>query len=171
MFTGDGAGKTTNALGLALRSLGHGHRVVIIQFMKWWKETGENKYQWNKENINSHWKYLLIQLGRKNWHGLNKLTDEDKALTRMGLEMSKILLSSINPPNLLVLDEINLAVSSGLINEDEVLNCLKNVPTKTNIVLTGRNATKGLLDRADFVNIITCVKMPKKMVCSEGIQY
>ena len=51
LYTGEGAGKTTNALGLALRCLGHGYKVVIIQFLKWWKKTGEYKFRKNFLNI------------------------------------------------------------------------------------------------------------------------
>jgi cob(I)alamin adenosyltransferase len=171
LWTGEGGGKTTNALGLALRSLGHGHRVVIIQFMKWWANTGECLFQWNKENMLNHYKYLLIQVGRKGWHGLEKLNEEDIELAHKGLEMVKIVLTAPNPPNLLVLDEINLAVSSGLLTDSEVLEVLKVIPKKTNIVMTGRNAPETFISRVDFVNVITCTKMPKELVSEEGIQW
>ena len=169
LYTGDGAGKTTNALGLALRSMGHCHKVVILQFMKWYQETGEYQFQFLDWKIKEY--YTLIQLGRQGWHGLGNLKDYDKELAHKGLELAKIVLTSENPPNLLVLDEINLAVSSGLLTNEEVLEVLKFIPKETNIVMTGRNAPKDLLDRADFINVITCTKMPKDMVCDEGIQY
>jgi len=73
LYTGTGAGKTTNALGLALRSVGHGHKVVIIQFMKWWKKTGEYKI---KKKLYPH--YEIYQFGRKGWIGLKKLEEKDK---------------------------------------------------------------------------------------------
>jgi cob(I)alamin adenosyltransferase len=170
LYTGDGAGKTTNALGLALRSLGHEHKVIMLQFMKWYQETGEYQFQWLLDwKMKEH--YTLIQLGRQGWHGLGNLKEIDMDLAHKGLELAKIVLTSENPPNLLILDEINLAVSSGLLTDDEVLEVLKFIPKETNIVMTGRNATERLINRADFVNVITCTKMPTSLVCDEGIQY
>jgi len=175
LWTGEGGGKTTNALGLALRALGHNQKVVVIQFLKWWKETGEYKFK--------HPNYTIIQFGREGWHGFDNLTEEDKELAFHGLARAsaetwrhaRIFLSeeTINcrAPHLLILDEINLAVHLGLLSEKYVIDFLDSVPEKTTIIMTGRYATQALIDRADFVNEIVEIKSSKEMVCTRGIQY
>lgn len=165
LYTGTGAGKTTNALGLALRSIGHKHKVVIIQFMKWWKKTGEYKI---KKKLSPY--YGIYQFGRKGWIGLKKLKKEDKKLAQKGLRFAKKIVKE-KKPHLLILDEINLALHCKLLNINEVLEFLDNTPKKTNVVLTGRYAPKKLIKKADFVNIIEDVKHPKKIPSTKGIQY
>lgn len=164
LYTGTGAGKTTNALGLALRSIGHKHKVIIIQFLKWWKNTGEYKF---KDILPEY--YEIYQFGRKGWIGLENLTEEDKELTKKGLEFAKKCLEK--KPNLLVLDEINLAIHCKMIDVKEVLEFLDKVPKETTVVLTGRNAPQELIDRADFVNEIIDKKHPEEIPSEKGIQY
>ncbi len=165
LYTGTGGGKTTNALGLALRSVGHGHKVVIIQFMKWWKNIGEYKIRKKLEPY-----YEIYQFGRKGWIGLSNLEEEDKKLAKRGLEFAKEIVKE-SKPHLLVLDEINLAVHCKLLDSSEVLDLLDNIPKKTDVVLTGRHAPKELMDRADFVNEVRDIKHPKKIPTTRGIQY
>jgi len=76
LYTGTGAGKTTNALGLALRSVGHKHKVVIIQFLKWWKKTGEYKI---RNRLKPY--YEIYQFGRPGWF---KVKDGDKKVYKFG---------------------------------------------------------------------------------------
>ena len=166
LYSGNGGGKSTSALGLALRSIGHGHNVLVIQFMKWYQETGEYKFK--------HPNYKIIQCGREGWHGVDNLNIEDKSLAEQGLFHAGVHVDLIKNLRLVVLDEVNLAVHYGLLTEDSVFrfldyaqNHLKNI----NIIMTGRHASDKLMDRADFVNIITSVKSPKEMVCQEGVQY
>jgi len=165
LYTGTGGGKTTNALGLALRSVGHGHKVVIIQFMKWWKNTGEYKIRKKLEPY-----YEIYQFGRKDWIGLSNLEEEDKTLAKRGLEFAKKIVKE-RKPHLLVLDEINLAVHCKLLDFSEVLDLLDNIPKKTDVVLTGRHAPKELMDRADFVNEVKDIKHPREIPITKGIQY
>ncbi len=165
LYTGTGGGKTTNALGLALRSVGHGHKVVIIQFMKWWKNTGEYKIRKKLEPY-----YEIYQFGRKGWIGLSNLEEEDKTLAKRGLEFTKKIVKE-RKPHLLVLDEINLAVHCKLLDFSEVIDLLDNIPKKTDVVLTGRHAPKELMDRADFVNEVRDIKHPKEIPTTKGIQY
>jgi len=182
LFTGEGAGKTTNALGLALRSLGHRHKVVIIQFMKWWKNTGEYKIQ---KKLKPY--YKVYQFGAPGWLKIDskkKKTEKfgktefktrkaekiDRKYALNGLEKAgEIMLKE--KPNLLVLDEINLAVHSKLLTIKEVLDFLKKVTKKTTIVMTGRYAPKALVKRADFVDVINVIKHPKHIPAQKGIQY
>jgi len=164
LYTGEGAGKTTNALGLALRCLGHSYRVVIIQFMKWWKNTGEYKFKRNMPE-----KYEIYQFGRKGWIGLKNLTDKDRQLCQKALSMAKE--KAKEKPRLLVLDEVNLALDCKLLDVNEVVDFLKTVPKETNVVLTGRRAPRQLVEFADFVNEIIDVKHPDRVPTTKGIQY
>lgn len=164
LYTGTGAGKTTNALGLALRSIGHGHKVIVIQFMKWWKKTGEYKFMRMMPRY-----YEIHQFGREGWVGLKNLTEEDKRLAEKGLKFAEKCLKK--KPNLLVLDEINLAIYCKLLSARDVLRLLKRIPKNTDVVLTGRYAPKELVKRADFVNVIKDMKHPKKIPATKGIQY
>src|SRR3989338_7414079 len=168
LFTGEGAGKTTNALGLALRSVGHGNKVVIIQFLKWWKETGEYKIA---DVLKPY--YEIYQFGREGWIGLSNLTEEDKKLCRDGLKFAKEIVE-IKKPNLLILDEINLALYCKLLSVEEVINFLNeinNISKNTDVVLTGRYAPEALIDRVDFVNEVIDVKHPDKIPSTKGIQW
>jgi len=165
LYTGTGAGKTTNALGLALRSVGHKHKVVIIQFLKWWKNTGEYKI---RKMLAPY--YEIYQFGRKGWHGLSNLGEEDKKLAREALKFAEKIVKE-KKPHLLVLDEINLALYCKLLDVKEVLEVLDKIPKKTDVVLTGRHAPKELIERAEFVNEVKDIKYPQKIVTTKGIQY
>jgi len=165
LYTGTGAGKTANALGLALRSVGHKRKVVIIQFLKWWKNTGEYKIQ---RMLSPY--YEIYQFGRKGWIGLSNLGDEDTKLAKKALAFAQKI-SKDKKPDLLVLDEINLALHCQLLEAREVLEFLDKIPKETDVVLTGRHAPKELLDRADFVNEVKDIKCPKETVTTKGIQY
>ena len=165
LFTGTGGGKTTNALGLALRSVGHHHTVIMIQFMKWWKNAGEYKIM----NMLKPY-YEIYQFGRQGWHGLGNLDERDRKLAEKGLAFAKKIVKE-KKPHLLVLDEINLAIYCKLLDVEEIISFLDAVPKKTNIVLTGRFAPRELFDRADFVNEILDIKYPDEQISTKGIQY
>jgi cob(I)alamin adenosyltransferase len=179
LYTGTGGGKTANALGLALRSIGHNQKVVIIQFLKWRKDTGEYLVQKKLGN-----KYEIYQFGREAWLGkknkteefggenfkIEGTTDRDKELAEDGLAFAAKIMQE-EKPNLLVLDEINLAAYWNLLSLKRILEFLNAIPVETTIVMTGRFAPQELLDRADFVNIVQDVKMPKNFKLTKGIQY
>jgi len=181
LYTGTGAGKTTNALGLALRAIGHKQKVVIIQFMKYWKNIGEYKV---RKMLKPY--YEIYQFGRPGWLKLDgkpkkvkyrgmeftvrNVEELDKKLAKKALEFARKVMKE-KKPHLLVLDEINLAVHSGLISVEEVLDFLKDIPERTHVILTGRYAPKELIERAEIVNEIVEVKYPKEMVTTKGIQY
>jgi cob(I)alamin adenosyltransferase len=164
LYTGDGAGKTTNALGLALRSIGHGNKVVIVQFLKGRKDVGEVKIG---EKLGPE--YEIRQFGTEEFVDPKHLRPIDYEEAKKGLEYTRSVL--MKKPDLLVLDEINLVLAGGLLGIEDVLDLLKNLPSETDVVLTGRLAPRELIDRADFVNVIVDVKHPPKMVTRKGIQY
>jgi cob(I)alamin adenosyltransferase len=165
LYTGTGAGKTANALGLALRSVGHKRKVVIVQFLKWWKNTGEYRIQKMLEPY-----YEIYQFGREGWIGLGTLGDEDKKLAEKALKFAEKIVKE-KKPDLLVLDEINLVLYSQLLDTKDVLRLLDKIPKGTDVVLTGRFAPQDLIDRADFVNEIKEIKSAKTTVTTKGIQY
>ncbi len=179
LYVGTGGGKTTNALGLALRSVGHRKRVVIVQFFKWKKDIGEVLV---KDKLSPY--YEIYQFGREVWLGEKDQTAEfagekftvegvktcDRKLAKEALDFAeKIMLEK--KPHLLVLDEVGLATQWRILDVNDVLKMLENVPTETTVVMTGRVAPKELAERADFVNKVTQVKMPKKFELTQGIQY
>ncbi len=165
IYTGTGAGKTTNALGIAMRCVGHKEKVVIIQFLKWWKETGEYKI---RNKLKPY--YEIYQFGRKGWIGLKNLDERDKELAQKGFELAKKIVKK-KKPRVIVLDEINLALHCGLLDKREVIDFLLELPPETDAVLTGRYAPEELWDVADFVNIIVDAKHPKRLVAAKGVQY
>ena len=179
MYTGTGGGKTANALGLALRSVGHSKKVVVIQFLKWREDIGEYLI---KNRLAPY--YEIYQFGREAWLGEKEKTEEfagekfevecfnnvDRELAKKGIVFArKIMLEK--KPHLLVLDEIGLVAHWKLLEVKDVLKLLDSIPEKTTVVMTGRLAPKELSDKADFVNIIQQVKMPKDFELTEGIQY
>ena len=165
LYTGTGAGKTANALGLALRSVGHKHKVIIIQFLKWWRNTGEYQI---RDMLAPY--YEIYQFGRKGWIGLGNLDEEDKKLAHKALDFAGRIAEE-KKPNLLILDEINLALYCQLLEANEVISLLDRLPADTDVVLTGRYAPKELMERADFVNEVKEVKYPRESVTTKGIQY
>ena len=166
LWTGRGAGKTTSALGIALRAVGHGKKVVVIQFLKWWKKTGEYKI---KKRLDPD--YEIYQFGRKGWHGFKNLTEEDKELAIKGLKFAKKKLEE--KPFLIILDEINLAVAKKLITEKQLIDFLDSVPSETTVYLTGRYAPKSIIERADFATEIKEIKHPagNGIPARKGIEY
>ena len=165
LWTGQGWGKTTSALGVSLRAIGHGYTAVIIQFMKGRKDAiGEYKVRKKLGRL-----FEIYQFGRKGWVNLKNPAKEDKALAKKALEFAKK--KAKQKPFLLILDEVNLACSIGLINPKDVIKFLDKVPSKVHIYLTGRNAPKELINRADYVNEIIMKKGPKKLTGEKGIDY
>jgi cob(I)alamin adenosyltransferase len=179
LYYGTGGGKTANALGLALRSVGHGKSVVIIQFFKWRSDIGECLI---KDRLAPY--YEIYQFGREAWLGEEDKTAEfagekftvecvkkhDKKLAKKALDFATKIMQD-KKPHLLVLDEITLAAYWKLLNIKDVLKLLDNVPEETTVVMTGRLAPKDLVDKADFVNLVQLIKMPKDFKLTKGIQY
>jgi cob(I)alamin adenosyltransferase len=129
----------------------------------------ENTGEYKARNLLAPY-YELYQFGRKGWHGLSNLGEEDKKLARKGLKFAQKIAKE-KKPDLLVLDEINLVLYCKLLEVREVLEFLDKIPKKTDVALTGRYAPKELLERAQFVNEIVDVKYPEETVTTKGIQY
>ena len=155
VFTGNGKGKTTAALGLALRTLGHEENVAIVQFIKGGWKPGEEKA-------------LKLFGSSLKWHALGEgFTWEtqdrqrDKELVIKAWEKSIDYLQSKNY-KLVILDEINVAIKLGYIQLNDVLNGVSARPSLCHVVLTGRNAPKELINEADLVTEMKLIRHPFK---------
>jgi len=154
LWTGNGWGKTTSALGVVLRAVGHKKKVVMVQFMKGRKFIGEFKARTRLKPY-----FEMRQFGKKDFVNLKKPSESDKKLARKGLEFAKKAIKK--KPFLLILDEINIAAAVGLLEVNEIVSFLGSVPKSTTVYLTGRYAPKKLMKRADYVTEIRAVKQPK----------
>jgi cob(I)alamin adenosyltransferase len=152
VYTGDGKGKTTAAFGLALRAVGRGLKVVMIQFLKGNQETGEL-------NIGQRLSPDLVikPMGRDGFMDPANPSDQDNNLVRAALKEAETILNK-NQCDLLILDEVNVAVSLGLLDETDVLQLMDNKPDHVELVLTGRNAPASFIAKADLVTTMSCTK-------------
>lgn len=152
VYTGGGKGKTTAALGLALRAAGHGLRTVIVQFMKGWIDYGE------LEGVKRLAPYVeILQAGRDTFVDRKNPDPEDIRLARGGWERAKALILG-KGADIVVLDEINCAVDFGLLPAGEVLEVLARKPEGMELVLTGRGAPAEFVEIADLVTEMREVK-------------
>jgi len=154
------------AFGLALRAVGHGYKVIIVQFMKGRKDVGEYKI---KDRLAPN--YEIRQFGRKEFVDLENPSPIDYILAGRAVNFARKALGL--KPRLLILDEINLAASIGLVRLDDVLDLLSNIPESTTVVLTGRNAPKELIEVADLVTEMREIKHPwrRGVQARRGIEY
>jgi cob(I)alamin adenosyltransferase len=167
LFTGDGKGKTTAALGLALRAAGHGRASFILQFIKNDASTGEMKAAALVPGL------LLVQAGL----GFvpppsDPRFAEHQAAARSALHRAEQALASGLYP-VIVLDEVCLAVRLGLVEERDVVALVQKLPAGACMVLTGRGATPGLTGLADTVTEMRCVKhaYERGTVAQKGIEF
>ena len=152
IYTGNGKGKTTAALGLAIRAAGHGWKTYIGQFLKG-QDYGE------LEGIKPFSGQITIeQFGRKGFYHVTKDPDqEDIQRAKKGLEKCrKAMLSSVY--RLIVLDEINVAVYFNLLTEEDVLKLIAKKPKNIELILTGRYAPPSFIEKADLVTEMKEVK-------------
>ena len=153
VFTGDGKGKTTAALGLVLRTLGHGEQVAVVQFIKGGWHPGEAR--------------ALELFGEAlHWHALGEGftwetqdRDRDRELVQLAWERSCAYLADGNR-KLVVLDEVNVALKLGYLAVEQVLEGLALRPPLTHVALTGRGAPAALLERADLVTEMKLLRHP-----------
>lgn len=185
VYTGNGKGKTTAAIGLAMRAVGAGFKVYIMQFMKGLAYS-EQKVLKNIPNI------TLRTSGKPFFIAEEGMLD---AKTRAALGDSVVIFPKGNPPKdyidlikkglddakaaikskkyqLIILDELNVALSFALVAKEDVLSLLDSVPSDVEIVFTGRNAPAWLIDRADLVTAMQEVKhyYAKGIAARQGIE-
>lgn len=151
VFTGDGKGKTTAALGQALRALGHGKKVLVVQFMKG-RKYGEVLCA---EQCLPNLTFKLCGLDSFVMRGNPALVDVE--LAHAGFNLAKEAIQS-GQYDMVILDEINVAVDFGLIPIEDVVSVLKEKPAKVDVVLTGRYAHPEIVAFADTVSEVKEVK-------------
>jgi len=151
VYTGDGKGKTTCALGLALRMVGQGFKVAMLQFLIG-RETGESRAAMRLAPD-----MTLRYFGRPGLVNLKSPAPEDLTRVREAWDLARRVIEA-GAHDLVILDEINLALAHGLIPLEEALTLLKNRPPWVEVVLTGRRAPQELLALADLVTEMHPVK-------------
>jgi len=166
VFTGNGKGKTTAALGMAFRALGHGKRVAVIQFIK------------------GSWKYGELESakrfpGQLDFHVMGRGfiwksddMDKDIALARQAWAFAKETIAA-GKHDLVILDELTYLITYNMIGEDEILAGLAARPDEMHVVVTGRGASKGLIEAADLVTEMREIKHPYNdgVRARKGIEY
>jgi len=152
VYTGDGKGKTTASLGLVLRAAGYGHRSCIVSFLKGDPNYGELRF------VREHMPMVDYHLaGRMNFVDPNDPDPEDVAIARQGLQTAREAIAS-GEYHVVVLDEVNVAATLGLVAAAEVLELLDTKPDHVEVVLTGRDAPAAFVERADLVTEMRMVK-------------
>ncbi len=164
VFTGDGKGKTSAALGTVVRALGHGLRVYIAFFMKGNFPYGEQKFLAQIPNV------TLATFGHEHFVDPNNVKEEEKAEARRALEAARQAMLSGNY-DIVILDEVNVATAWKLIDLEEVIKLIKDKPEKVELILTGRYAHPKLVELADLVTEMVKVKHPydKGILSRKGI--
>jgi len=156
VFTGKGKGKTTAALGMGLRTLGHNHKVAIIQFIKGAWTTGEKK-AFEKFSNKIEWRSLGAGF---TWETQNRT--KDQFLVKKAWEAAQEFMRN-ESYKLVILDEINIAIKLGYIDTEEIIRFIKDLNMNKNlchVILTGRGASKDIIEFADLVTEMKLIKHP-----------
>jgi cob(I)alamin adenosyltransferase len=178
VYTGDGKGKTTAALGLAMRAVGHDLRVCFIQFAKSDRDKGERR---TIERLSPQME--IHAFAAAHWGDPGKAppgtpwwllppSDEDRSKAQEGLAFAHQVISG-GGFDLVILDEILAALTHGLVSLDQVMELVRTRPAQVELVLTGRNAPDEILAAADLVTEMKAVKHPfgKGIPARRGIEY
>lgn len=166
VFTGNGKGKTTAALGTILRAAGHKLRIFIVFFLK-----GDYTYG-EYDSLNKLPNVTLVSFGLQRLINRDNVNPEDIKQAKLALEAARE--ASLNGKyDLVVLDEVNVAIEFGLIELDDVIELVKRKPKKVELILTGRYADDQLIEMADLVTEMVNIKHPfeKGITARKGIEY
>jgi cob(I)alamin adenosyltransferase len=166
VFTGNGKGKTTAALGTTLRAAGHGLRVFIVFFMKGNYKYGEFSALRQLPNVE------MASFGFRHLTDPANIKPEEIEQARLALAAARKAVLSGNY-DLVVLDEVNVALGFNLLGLDEVVRLIEDKPPSVELILTGRYADARLIELADLVTEMTKVKHPfdKGVKARKGIEY
>ncbi|MFX0168249.1 MAG: cob(I)yrinic acid a,c-diamide adenosyltransferase [Candidatus Hodarchaeota archaeon] len=165
LYTGNGKGKTTAALGLGLRAAGHGFKVYMIQFMKGQINYGE------LEAVKHIPNFTIRQFGRPDFVDKSKPDPQDVEFARAALAHAKSIIEE-GKVDFLILDEVNVALDFGLISTEETIKLIKSRPPTMELILTGRYAPPALIELADLVSEIKEIKHPyqKGIPARKGVE-
>lgn len=165
VYTGNGKGKTSAALGLGLRAAGHGFEVYMIQFMKGQINYGE------LEAVKRIPNFTIRQFGRPDFVDRSNPDPQDIELAKEALAHAREIIEK-GQIDFLILDEVNVAMDWGLISVDEVISLIKSRPQNMEIILTGRYAPPAIIELADLVSEIKEVKHPyqKGAAARKGVE-
>ncbi len=165
IYTGRGKGKTTAALGLALRAKGQGKKILILQFMKRFNY-GEHKAVRQMDDIE------IVQFGTGDFIHKENLSKTDFEEARKGWEYFEQALKD-KKYDLIILDEINLVLDFKLLNMERVEKIIQQYRNSTELVFTGRNCPGRIIQKADYVTEMLDIKHPyeKGVGAREGIEY
>ena len=166
VISGDGKGKTTSALGLAIRAAGHGFRTLIIQFMKKGWDYGELK------TLDSISQITIVQYGTPEFVDRENPQPIDFTEAKAALDRARVAILE-EDWDLLILDEINVALDFKLISEEEVIDLVKQKPKNLELVLTGRDASNNIIELADYFTEITNRKHPyqRNIIARKGVEF
>jgi cob(I)alamin adenosyltransferase len=145
VYTGNGKGKTTAALGIALRAVGHGLKVFVIQFMKGKVRYGESK---SAQKLSPH--LTIKPVGRDAFVSKSHPDPADIERAQDGFALAKKVIEN-GEYDIVILDEINVALDYGLIALSDLLQLIDSKPTSVELILTGRNAKPEIIEKADLV--------------------
>lgn len=171
VYTGNGKGKTTASLGLAMRALGRCWKVLIIMFTKGGDDYGELKaFRELAPDIANNLK--IVQAGLDRIVYIDNQNEKDRVEILKGWNLAKKAIEN-DEYQLIILDEANIAIDLGIIDVDEVVDVLKNKPDNMEIVLTGRNAHPKIIEIAHLVSNIEPVKhyWDTGIAARKGIEY
>ena len=169
VYTGSGKGKTTAAMGLALRAVGHKLRVLMIQFIK----SADRYYGEVEAAVRLHPYFEIIPMGNGFVKfGGGKPAPEDIQTASETWNFSKEKMAS-DEFDMIILDEINYVIDYGFLSVDDVVGALKTRPGRLHVVLTGRNAHPGVIEMADMVTEMREIKHPFKsgIKAQRGIEF
>ena len=166
VFTGEGKGKTSTALGIALRALGHGLKVYVAYFMKGDYPYGERASLSKSPNVK------LESFGKTSFVDPKSIKPEERKEAQRGFEAARQAVLGGNY-DVVILDEVNLAVAWKLIELDKVLKLIEDKPLQVDLILTGRKADSKLIESADLVTEMVKIKHPydKGIKARRGIDY
>lgn len=171
IYTGNGKGKTTASLGLAMRALGRNWKVLVVMFTKGGDNYGELK-SFRKLSPEISANLTIEQAGLNRIVYAHNKSEDDELEIKRGWELAKKAIEN-SEFQLIILDEINIAIDLKILDVDEVLEVLKNKPKSMEIVLTGRNAHPKIIEIAHLVSEIKPVKhyWDTGIVARQGIEF
>lgn len=152
VYTGNGKGKTTASLGLALRAVGRELMVCMIQFVKGCDSCGEHMAAARLSPF-----FTIVQMGHHGWLGKGATGPEAERMAHEALRVSREAVCG-GRYDLVILDEINTAVSHGLVSVEELLSLIRDKGERVELVLTGRNAAPEIIEAADLVTEMREIK-------------